>query len=379
MNERAASARIDRLRHRLADLGEGAPDAFLVTNAENRRYLSGFTGSAGALLLSAGEARLLTDFRYVEQATGQAPEYEVLQFTGAIWPQVATQAKALGLRRLGFESEDVSVDAHEQLKQALAEQGAETALVPSKGLVEGLRQVKDAEEVDVIRRAVEIGDRAFERVAAGLRPGVTELEVAWRLEVAMREMGAEGLSFPIIVAAGPNGAMPHHRPTDRPIAAGEPVVIDMGCRVGGYCSDMTRTISLGSGDSRFWEIYEIVLEAQQTCVAGLKAGLTGNQGDALARDVIVKAGYGDHFGHGTGHGVGLAIHENPRLSPTAAGAPPLPLGTVVTAEPGIYLPGWGGVRIEDMVVVGEVRTQVLTTAHKSPIVELGGAPEDGHR
>jgi Xaa-Pro aminopeptidase len=371
MSKNPASARLSHFRARLAAGGESGPDAFLVSNGENRRYLSGFTGSAGTLLVTAGAARLLTDFRYVEQATAQAPDFEVILVTGAPWPTVAEQASALGVRRLGFESHDLTVDAFEQLQDALKEKAAQTSAVPLKGLVEGLRQVKDEAEVDVIRRAVEIGDRAFERVAAGLRPGVTEQEVAWRLEVAMREMGAEGLSFPTIVASGPNGAMPHHRPGDRAVGPGEPVVIDMGCRVEGYCSDMTRTICLGEPDPQFWEVYEIVLRAQQACIGGLKAGLTGNQGDALARDVIVKAGHGEHFGHGTGHGVGLAIHEDPRLTPTPAGAAALPVGAVVTVEPGIYLPGWGGIRIEDMVVVGEARTLVLTTAHKSPIVGIG--------
>jgi Xaa-Pro aminopeptidase len=370
MTEPPTSHRLEALRRRLAESGAAGPDAVLVTNADNRRYLSGFTGSAGSLLITAGAARLLTDFRYVEQATGQAPDFEVEQVTGSAWPAVAAQVRALGITRLGFEAEDLTVDAYDQLKDAVG-QAAPAALLPLKGLVEDLRQVKDGREVETIRRAVEIGDRAFEAVAAGLRPGVTEREVAWRLEVAMREMGADGLSFPIIVAAGPNGAMPHHRPDDRPIGAGEPVVIDMGCRLGGYCSDMTRTISIGSADARFWEIYEIVLRAQQTCIGGLKAGMTGTQGDALARDVIAAAGHGDRFGHGTGHGVGLAIHESPRLSPTAAGAAALPERTVVTVEPGIYLPGWGGVRIEDMVVVGQDRCLVLTTAHKSPVVATG--------
>ena len=327
MTEPHSGSRLERLRRRLAE-GEDAPDAFLLTNDENRRYLSGFTGSAGSLLITPSAARLLTDFRYVEQGAAQAPEFQVVKVTGAPWPVVAEQARELGIRRLGFESEDVSVDAYDQLQEAIATSGAtpgaaKVELVPLKGLVEGLRQVKSAAEVEAIRRAVEIGDRAFERVAAGLRPGVSEREVAWRLEVAMREMGAEGLSFPIIVAAGTNGAMPHHRPTDRPIKAGEPVVIDMGCKVDGYCSDMTRTISLGSPQGPFWLVYETVLRAQQACIAGLKADLTGKQGDALARDIIVKAGHGEHFGHGTGHGVGLAIHENPRLDshPGGGGAP----------------------------------------------------------
>jgi Xaa-Pro aminopeptidase len=370
MTESPTRHRLEALRRGLADGGAGGPDAVLVTNADNRRYLSGFTGSAGTLLITAGAARLLTDFRYVEQAAGQAPDFEIVQVAGSAWPAVAGQIRELQVARLGFEAEDLTVDAFDQLRDAVAADSP-AELVPTRGLVEGLRQIKDSPEVDSIRRAVEIGDRAFEAVAAGLRPGISEREVAWRLEVAMREMGADGLSFPIIVAAGPNGAMPHHRPSDRSIEAGEPVVIDMGCRRAGYCSDMTRTITVGAADARFWEIHEIVLRAQQTCIAGLKAGMTGKAGDALARDVIVAAGHGDHFGHGTGHGVGLAIHENPRLSPTAAGAAALPERTVVTVEPGIYLPGWGGIRIEDMVVVGQDRCLVLTTAHKSPVVGMG--------
>ncbi len=384
----AVATRLARLRQRLAagspadnqspsaaaaDGGVRTPvDAVLVTNGDSRRYLSGFTGSAGMLLITAGAARLLTDFRYVEQATSQAREFELVKIDGLAWPAVAAQAKELGVRRLGLEAEDVTLDGHERLQRALHAAHAELELVPLHGVVEDLRQVKDGDEVETIRRAVEISDRAFEGVAAALRPGVTEREVAWRLEVAMREAGADELSFPTIVASGPNGAMPHHRPSDRPIGIGEPIVIDMGCRAGGYCSDMTRTITLGEADAKFWDIYQIVLRAQQTCEDALKAGMTGNAGDRLARDVIAAAGYKDNFGHGTGHGVGLAVHENPRLTFSAAGEAVLPTGAVVTVEPGIYLPGWGGIRIEDMVVVGESRCQVLTTAHKFPVVGISG-------
>jgi Xaa-Pro aminopeptidase len=219
---------------------------------------------------------------------------------------------------------------------------------------------------------VELADRAFEVVAARLTPGLTERQVAWHLEVALREGGADEVAFPIIVAAGPNGARPHHRPSDRPIAAGEPVIIDMGCRLAGYCSDMTRTITLGEPDARFWEVYDLVLGAQQACEEGLRAGMRGTDADKLARDVIARADYGDYFGHGTGHGVGLAVHEQPYLSPTR-GQMPVPERSVVTVEPGVYLPGWGGVRIEDMVVVGAVRCRILTTAHKVPVVVGAGA------
>ena len=229
------------------------------------------------------------------------------------------------------------------------------------------------DELEVIRRAVYIADRAFEAVAARLRPGMTEREVAWRLEVEMRERGADELSFPIIVASGPNGAKPHHRASDRPIQPGEPIVIDMGCRVDGYCSDMTRTITLGEPDGRFWEIYQVVLRAQQTCEDGLRAGMLGKDGDALARDVISGAGYGEQFGHGTGHGVGLLIHEAPYLSRTR-GETPLVEHAVVTVEPGIDRPGWGGVRIEDMVVIGAKGCQILTTAHKFPVIDVASGP-----
>jgi Xaa-Pro aminopeptidase len=349
--------------------GDTAVDALLVTSGENRRYVSGFTGSAGSLLVTAREALLLTDFRYVEQARGQAPGFEVVKIEGPPWPVVAEQVQRLGVGRLGFESDDLTVDAYQRLQEALREKAPEVTTVPLRGLGESLRMVKEAGEIALIRQAVEIGDRAFEAVAAALRPGVTEREVAWRLEVQMRERGADGLAFPIIVAAGPNGAMPHHTPSNREIVAGEPIIIDMGCRLDGYNSDMTRTIMLGEPAGPFWQVYRTVLRAQQACEDGLKAGMLGKDGDKLARDVIEAAGHGEHFGHGTGHGVGLQVHEEPFLSRTR-GDTVVPEGAVLTVEPGIYLPDWGGVRIEDMLVVGAARCQVLTTAHKFPIVDL---------
>jgi Xaa-Pro aminopeptidase len=364
------SSRLAALRRRIAEVCPETPvDAMLVTGAENRRYVSGFTGSAGLLLVTAREALLLTDFRYVEQAKGQSPDFEIVKIEGQPWPDVAEQAQRLGVGRVGFESEDLTVDAHLRLQEALKETAPNVQTVALRGVVEALRVAKAAGEIALIRKSVEIADRAFETVAAGLRPGVTEREVAWRLEVEMRERGADSLGFPTIVAAGPNGAMPHHRPSNRPIQRGEPIIIDMGCRLDGYNSDMTRTIVLGEPDARFWEIYQLVLRAQQACEDGLKAGMLGKDGDQLARDVIEAAGHGDHFGHGAGHGVGLQVHENPYFSRTR-GDMEVPEGAVMTVEPGIYLPGWGGVRIEDMLVVGTARCQVLTTAHKFPIVDL---------
>ncbi|CAA9286908.1 MAG: Aminopeptidase YpdF (MP-, MA-, MS-, AP-, NP-specific) [uncultured Chloroflexi bacterium] len=362
-------ARLAALRRRL---GEHAPalGGVLVTEAENRRYLSGFAGSAGQLLVSQAAGLLLTDFRYVEQAATQAPGCEVVKTEGHAWPFVAEQIARLGLKQIGFEAEHVTVDQHLRLQEALREKAPGAELVPLRGFAEDVRQVKDPSEVEAIRRAVLISDRALEHVVAGLMPGVTEREVAWRLEVAMRERGADALSFPTIVASGPNGAMPHHRASERPIQAGEPIVIDMGCRLNGYCSDMTRTVVLGDPDPMFWEIHAIVLRAQQACEDGLKAGMLGKEGDMLARKVIEDAGHGDHFGHGTGHGIGLAVHEDPYLS-RSRGEMMLRAGAVTSVEPGIYLPGWGGIRIEDLVVIGETRCQVLTTAHKAPVVEIG--------
>jgi Xaa-Pro aminopeptidase len=374
MGANVTSRRLAALRRRLDEVSAETPvDAVLITSAPNRRYLSGFTGSAGQLLITADAALLLTDFRYVEQAGQEAPDFELVKIEGWPWPVVAEQARRLGLKRLGIEADDVTVDAHQRLQAALKETAPDVEVVPLKGLVDPLRQAKDAAELEVIRRAVYIADRAFEAVAARLRPGMTEREVAWRLEVEMRERGADELSFPIIVASGPNGAKPHHRASDRPIQPGEPIVIDMGCRVDGYCSDMTRTITLGEPDGRFWEIYQVVLRAQQTCEDGLRAGMLGKDGDALARDVISGAGYGEQFGHGTGHGVGLLIHEAPYLSRTR-GETPLVEHAVVTVEPGIYLPGWGGVRIEDMVVIGAKGCQILTTAHKFPVIDVASGP-----
>jgi Xaa-Pro aminopeptidase len=348
-------------------------DVVLVTDDYNRRYLSGFTGSAGQLLVSASAALLLTDFRYVKQARGQAPDFEIIKTEGYAWPAVAAQAARLGARRLGIEAENLTVDQHARLSAALREAAPEIELVPLNGFVEETRQIKDAGEIERIRAAVLVADRAIEAVTARLRPGTTEAALAWELEIEMRQRGADALSFPIIVASGPNGAMPHHRPSDRVIQGGEPITIDMGCKVQGYCSDLTRTVSLGDPGQTFWDVYTTVLRAQQTCEDRLKAGMTGVQGDALARDVITAAGHSEHFGHGTGHGVGLAIHENPRLTYTVAGEAELRAGTVVTVEPGIYVPGWGGVRIEDMVVVGDDRCHVLTTAHKAPIIEIGAS------
>jgi len=236
--------------------------------------------------------------------------------------------------------------------------------VPLENTVELLRGVKEPEEIENIQRAADMADAAFNSVTARLKPGVTEREIAWRLERHMREAGSGAMPFDVIVAAGPNGALPHHAPSDRPVAAGEPVVIDMGARYNYYCSDLTRTICLGKPDETFHKVYRIVQRAQEAAIIGTHAGMTGIEADDLARSIIKAEGYGDMFGHGLGHGVGLATHDTfPRLSPLAT-ADPLLDGNVFSIEPGIYVPGWGGVRIEDLTMLEGGKVKLLSHAKK---------------
>jgi Xaa-Pro aminopeptidase len=324
----------------------------LVTDLINVRYLSGFTGSNAALLVFAGgdDAVLATDGRYRTQAAQQAPDLEVA-IERACGRYLAGRAAAAGAQRLGFESHVVTVDAYDALAAAT---GDATELVRAAQTVEALREIKDAGEVALLRLACEAADAALTDLIArgGLRPGRTELEVGRDLEALMLDHGADGVSFETIVASGANSAIPHHRPTDAVLAAGDFVKIDFGALVGGYHSDMTRTFVLGrAGKAEAWqlEIYELVSVAQRAGRAALEAGACLADVDAAARGVIADAGYGEQFGHGLGHGVGLQIHEAPGINATAAGT--LLAGSVVTVEPGVYLPDRGGVRIEDTLVV----------------------------
>ncbi len=355
--------RIEQLRSALRERGL---DALLVSQPENRRYLSSFTGSAGTLIVTSIEALLLVDFRYTEQAGHQAQDCTVMQIGGALEKELPPLLERLGGKRWGFESAHVTVSQYDKMHPVFADAGI--ALEGVEGLVERLRMVKDPQELAATREAVRITDAAFAHLLEWIRPGVTELEAAWEIEKYMREHGAEALAFPTILAAGPNGAMAHAHPGDHRLQPGEPIVIDMGAVSGGYCADMTRTIVLGEPDARFWEIYRLVQRAQENAEAGLRAGLPGVEGDALARSVIAGAGYGDKFGHGLGHAVGLVVHEVPRLSPLSSDI--LPAGAAVTVEPGIYLPGWGGVRIEDLVLVQEGGAEILTQSTKDPVVPL---------
>jgi len=353
---------------RLAAVRELLPahevDALLVSGPENRRYLSGFTASDpdwGMLLISPEAALLLTDFRYQAWAQQEVPDFEVLIYKVDLGESLGELLKGLKVRRLGFESANLTCLQHQRLTQAVADAGVEVAWQPLEGLVEGLRQRKTGAELAIIRRALTLTETVMRQVAGELASGQTERQVAWEIEKRFREGGAEGLAFPPIVAAGPNSARPHHHPGDYPLKNGEPIIIDMGAKIDGYCADMTRTFILGPADDHFRKIYSLVRRAQARAEAELKAGMDSLAGDALAREVIAAAGFGEAFGHSLGHGVGLAVHEAPNLSPSEARRSVLPAGCVLTVEPGIYLTGWGGVRLEDMVLLHPEGAEVLNS------------------
>lgn len=352
--------RLEAIRSKLQSL---ELDALLVSTPENRRYLSGFTGTAGYLLITSEEAILATDFRYVEQAQGQAPQFEVIKIESA-WSWLVQQLNRLRLEQLGVEGQHLTLSTHKQIITALKEMpdNQRPKLVVTNTIVETQRAVKDLEELSLIQKAIDIADNAMGEVVSHLHQGQTEKEIAWLLEKTMRDMGADNPSFDTIVAAGPNGAMPHHRPSDTAIAEKEPIVIDMGAQVSGYCSDLTRTVCLGEPDDTFRRVYDTVLGAQLTAISLIKSGMTSDEGDSFARTVIEENGYGENFGHSLGHGVGLAVHEMPPVGPK--GTYMLEEGMVFTVEPGIYLSGWGGVRIEDVVILTSEGTKVLSKSPK---------------
>ena len=338
-------------------------DGVLISAPENRRYLSGFSGSAGYLLITKAKAILVTDSRYTEQANNESPYFDVRQVRGG-WGWLIDELKDSGIKKVGFESQDMTVASYNSLIDAIKGDSAlgDVSFVPAPGLAENQRIIKDQEELKMLQLAIDAADKAMDRVCPAITPGMTEKEVAWKLETAMRDFGADTISFDTIVAAGPNGAMAHHQPTDYVIKKSDPIVIDMGAKVGGYCSDLSRSIAVGEPDETFNKIYDTVLGAQLTAINTVKVGMTGEETDNLSREVIVKAGYGDNFGHSLGHGVGLEIHENPRVGPRSPDV--LGLNTVFTVEPGIYLSGWGGIRIEDIVILREDGAVPLSKAKK---------------
>ena len=349
-------SRADRVAERAA--AEGV-DALLVTNLVNVRYLTGFTGSNGLAVVGRDQRRFLTDFRYVEQAREQvgdafereqAPQDFITGLAGG-WPA--------GELRHGFEADYVTVKAHGRLREVVPER---VELVALDGVVEQERLVKDAGEIERIRAAAALVDEVYGWLRERGLVGRTERDVAVALEHRMRELGAEGPSFSSIVASAERGALPHAEPADVPIAAGTLVTLDIGARLDGYCSDCTRTWATGEIPDDLAEAYALVLRAQQEALDAVRPGPEGREIDAVARDIIDAAGHAEHFGHGLGHGVGLDVHEAPRLA--RSGDTRLAAGQVVTVEPGVYLPGRGGVRIEDLVVVTEDGRDVLSGTPK---------------
>ncbi|GGI96015.1 peptidase M24 [Alicyclobacillus cellulosilyticus] len=353
------TARLARLRERLRQEGL---DALLVTEPHNRRYVSGFTGTSGVALVTEQAAVFLTDFRYLEQARAECAGWVIVDQGQDGLAALREQLVQLCVQRLGFDPDDVSYTLYEQLAGMVRDVPG-LALIPARRLVEDLRVIKDEEELACIARAAAIADAAFAHILGVLRPGLSEWEVAWELETFMRRQGASCPSFTTIVASGWRSSLPHGVASEKVLAKGEFVTLDFGAVYQGYCSDITRTVVLGNATDEQRKVYSVVLDAQQRALDEMQAGMTGAEIDRLARDVIADAGFGDAFGHSLGHGIGLDVHEEPRLS--WRNPDPVPAGTVVTVEPGIYLPGWGGVRIEDDVWLapnGEKR--LLTHADK---------------
>lgn len=346
-----SASRLEALADRVA---ERELDALLVSKLVNVRWLTGFTGSNAVAVVGPHDRRFVTDFRYLTQAAEQLDPTWEREIATELLQRVADGIGDEPLR-LGFDDEDLSVRLHGKLAEALP---GKVELVAAGGIVESLRAVKDPGEVDAIRAAAQLADAALEDVLAGGLAGRTEREIALEIEFAIRRRGAQGVSFSPIVAAGEHGALPHAEPRDVPIPGGTLVVVDWGARLDGYASDCTRTFATGELDPRDRAIYELVLHAQREALDAVRPGPTGREVDAIARAIIDDAGHGEHFGHGLGHGVGLEVHEGPRLS--KQGDDVLAAGNIVTVEPGIYVPGAVGVRIEDLVLITEDGNEVLS-------------------
>jgi Xaa-Pro aminopeptidase len=331
-------------------------DALLITSPANLRWATGFTGSNGAAVIGPDVRLFFTDFRYVEQAAEQVPDFERVRAGRDLLGDVAGRLNG----RVGFEDQWLSVRAHDRIGQAV---NGSAELVGASGIVERLREVKEAHELDAMRAAARIADRAYEDLAERGIAGRTEKQIAADLEVRMRELGADDRSFPAIVASGAQGALPHAVPRDTAVERDTLMVVDMGCVVDGYCSDCTRTFATGSLSEEAQEIYDLVARSQLSALDAVRAGADCRAVDGISREIIAAAGHGEHYGHGLGHGVGLEVHEGPRLAQTAEGT--LVPGNTVTVEPGVYLPGKLGVRIEDLVAVTDDGCETISGFTKS--------------
>lgn len=349
--------RIQRLRDAMSKKGI---DGVLLVGDPNRNYMSGFTGDESFSIITLDKALFITDSRFTEQARQQVKDYEVVQYKNSFANFLGEMTRELNIKKLGFEEDVLSYSIYNSYKSKV-----QSEMVPLEGMVENLRVIKDKDELKCIKDAAGIADKAFEHMLKFIKSGMTEREIGLELEFTMKKLGAKDLSFPSIIASGERSCLPHGQATDKIVKDGDFLTMDFGCIYENYCSDMTRTIVIGKPNDKMVEIYNIVLEAQEKALKAFKAGVTGAQVDKVARDVIKEHGYGENFGHGLGHGVGRQIHESPRVSPL--GTSVLQSGMVVTDEPGIYIPGFGGVRIEDLLVVTENGCEVLSKSPKNLI------------
>ncbi|WP_199173568.1 Xaa-Pro peptidase family protein [Sporosarcina sp. P3] len=350
--------KIEKLRKLLK---EQQLDALVITNPYNRRYMTNFTGSAGTAIVSQDDAVFITDFRYMGQANDQLSGYRIVQHTGTMIQEIANQVKEMKIDTLGFEKEDLSYSQFEVYNEHI-----KAKLVPVAGLIEKLRLIKTPEEITVLKQAAAIADAAFVYICSVIQAGKTELEIANELEFFMRKQGATSSSFDIIVASGERGALPHGVASDKVIETGDLVTMDYGALYNGYISDITRTVAIGEPSAKLREIYEVTLRAQELGVEQIKPGMTGIEADAITRDYIKSKGYGEAFGHSTGHGIGMEVHEAPALSFRSKTV--LEPNMAVTVEPGIYLPGIGGVRIEDDILITETGNERLTKSTKELLI-----------
>lgn len=350
--------RVERLRQAMKEEGLAA---FLVTSPYNLRYFTNFTGTTGLAVITLEKAYFVTDFRYTEQAAAQAEGFEIVKNVGPIFEEVANITEKDQINTLAFEENFVSFAEYAVLEEIISAE-----LVPVAGMMEELREVKDADEIALIEKACEIADKGYSHILEYIKPGMTEIQVANELDFYMRSLGATSVSFDTIVASGLRSAMPHGVASEKVIEQGDMITLDFGCYYQGYVSDMTRTFAIGDPGEKLKEIYQVVLEAQLKVIEAAEPGITGIQLDAVARDYITEKGYGEAFGHSTGHGIGLEIHEGPNVSFRADKA--FVPGNVITDEPGIYLPGIGGVRIEDDLLITEKGNRVLNRSPKELII-----------
>jgi len=349
-------------------------DTLMVSTEANRFYLSGFTGedtqfdeSAGTLFITEKKLILATDSRFEEQAAIEAPQFERYCYKKGLSKEIHHILKMLGTKHLGIEERRISFYQYSQIKKTLSDAGLEIKIVSGDNTVESLRLIKGENEIKATRKALCLAETVFENFLQTISCKMTEKEAAWAMEKGMREAGAEKLSFPVIAASGPNSALPHAIPGDRMINTNEPLLFDWGASLDNYCSDTSRTVILGHSDDQYKKIYKIVLEAQQKAIAALGPGIYANEVDGIARRHIDQTEFKGAFGHGLGHGTGLVVHEEPRLSPLCNTI--LQPGMIVTVEPGIYVAGWGGVRIENQVVIREDGCEVLNTLSTDRYIE----------